>query len=86
MKLKTIVDNGETAVLVPASVLQEAGLGAEITVATAPGRIVLSKAPVPRENWEDAFRRAEEGSGESLLMADDLANSFDRDEWTWPER
>jgi hypothetical protein len=45
--------------------------------------LVIASERLPREGWEEAFRRAGVGAADELLLKAVPPNQFDRDEWKW---
>lgn len=68
-------------VIIPARLLKQCGFENEISLEVKEDAIIISKARMPREGWEDAFNEVNSSTHNMLL--NEFSNDFDQDDWTW---
>lgn len=71
-------------VRIPATIIKKAHLisGEELEINTDDkGRIILAPIKNQQADWLEKFNAIADSQQESTLM--DLANDFDKDDWTW---
>jgi antitoxin MazE len=83
MKVKLVPIGNSKGVRIPRSVIQECAFGDEVDLSVKNGAVVLAPARQAREGWDKAFAKATKGKDQELLVPDDLAHSWDEEEWTW---
>lgn len=69
-------------VRLPRLILEQAGLGEEVVLRAAPGRIVIEAARSPRTGWADAAKAMHAAAHDGLLDAP-VHTRFDAEEWEW---
>lgn len=69
-------------VRIPRALLEQSGIGGEVTLTVEENRIVISPAHRPREGWEEAFKRMAQ-AGDDQLLDSEVNNAFDTEEWEW---
>jgi antitoxin MazE len=83
MKVSLISIGNSKGVRIPASVIRECGLGAELELRVKNGSVVLSPARAVRGGWSDAFRRMAAEGDDAPLLPEDVGTQFDAEDWTW---
>ncbi|MGH8550910.1 MAG: AbrB/MazE/SpoVT family DNA-binding domain-containing protein [Methylococcales bacterium] len=66
-------------VILPAALLAESGIGDEVEVTAAAGRIVITPAVPGRQGWFDGYQAGEDEDAFAALAATDS----DSGEWEW---
>ena len=69
-------------VRLPRPILEQAGLGEEVVLRAAPGRIVIDAARSPRAGWAEAAKAMHAAEHDGLLDAP-VPTRFDAEEWEW---
>lgn len=69
-------------VRLPKHILEASGLQGELEIDASPGQVILRAAKDPRAGWAEAFARMAE-QGDDLLLDQETATEFDRNEWRW---
>jgi hypothetical protein len=49
------------------------------------GRLLILRAEVPRQRWDEAFGAAAPSEDDQLLLETVPPNRFDREDWKWPQ-
>ena len=82
MKTRIVRIGNSQGVRLPRPLLEQAGLGEDVVLRAAPGRIVIEAARAPRAGWADAAK-AMHAAGDDTLLDAASTTRFDRDEWEW---
>ena len=87
MRAKIIRIGNSRGIRLPKPILEASGITDEVDVTVEDGRVVLLRPPKhPREGWaEDARRMAANGDDADVWEGATGLNSWDEEEWTWPE-
>ena len=80
MKTELIRIGNSRGVRIPKPLIEQCGFGEEVELRVQDECLIISPKRLPRENWEEQFRRA--GSPKNDLL-DTGVNAFDRSEWRW---
>lgn len=84
MKARIIQIGNSRGIRLPKAMLEQAQLTEEVQIEAEPNQIVIRSAHVPREGWENAFRRMAERGDDAELMEDPASlTAFDEVEWKW---
>jgi len=83
MKVKLVAIGNSKGVRIPRSVIQECSFGDEVELSVKDGAVVLAPLHDVREGWDKAFTKASKGKDQELLIPEDLAHTWDDEEWTW---
>lgn len=83
MKVKLIPIGNSKGIRIPRSVIEQCGFGDEVEMNVADGVVELAPARSVRLGWNDAFERMAAAGDDALLLPDDLAHSWDAEEWEW---
>ena len=67
---------------IPKAVREHTGLGEDVGLDFARGRLTATPAGRPRQGWPEAARSLSE-AGEDPLLDPPSETDFDRDEWSW---
>lgn len=72
-------------VLLPRTMLQQAGIGSTVDIEIADGALILRAVKKhPRDGWEEAFNQViEKDETPKNDLFNGLGNKFDQTEWTW---
>jgi antitoxin MazE len=81
MKTELIRIGNSRGIRIPKPLIEQCGLGHEVELRVENECLVISPQRLPRQGWEEQFRRA--GSTENELLLDVGTNEFDRSEWRW---
>lgn len=84
MKTRIVRIGNSRGVRIPKLLLQQTGLGEEVTIEAEGNRLVIRPASRPREGWDAAFRKMAL-AGDDRLLDGDLASTsrWDESEWQW---
>src|SRR6185437_9082215 len=87
MRTKLVRIGNSRGVRLPKPILEASGISDEVDLRVEEGRIVLARPERrPREGWaEDARRMVENGDDVDPWEGATGLNSWDNEEWTWPE-
>ncbi|MCC6316814.1 MAG: AbrB/MazE/SpoVT family DNA-binding domain-containing protein [Gemmatimonadaceae bacterium] len=82
MKTRIVRIGNSQGVRLPRPLLAEAGLGDEVVLRAAPGRIVIEAARAPRAGWAEAAKAMHAAADDHLLDAP-TTTRFEAEEWEW---
>lgn len=82
MKTRIVRIGNSKGVRLPRLILEQAGLGEDVVLRAAPGRIVIEAARTPRAGWAQAAK-AMHATGDDRLLDVPVATSFDAEDWQW---
>jgi len=82
VKTRIVRIGNSQGVRLPRLLLEQAGLGEDVVLRAAPGRIVIEAARAPRAGWADAAK-AMRAAGDDVLFDVPGSTSFDHEEWEW---
>jgi len=83
MKTELVRIGNSRGIRIPKPLIEQCRLGGTVELRVEDERLVISRERSPRQGWEEAFRAADPGNREPLLLAGMLPNRFDREEWSW---
>jgi antitoxin MazE len=83
MKARIIRIGNSRGIRLPKAVLEQAQLTEEVQIEAEPNQIVIRSARVPREGWENAFRRMARRGDDTLEEEPAPLTTFDEVEWKW---
>jgi len=84
MRARIIKIGNSQGIRIPKPLLEQIGIGEDVELEVEDNRIVIQPVLNPRENWEEAFKRMAANGDDALLLDDnDLAHSWDEEEWQW---
>ena len=84
MRARIIKSGNSQGIRIPKPLLEQIGIGEDVELEVDDNRIVILPVLNPRENWEEAFKRMAANGDDALLLDDnDLAHSWDEEEWQW---
>ncbi len=84
MKTRIVRIGNSRGVRIPKLLLQQTGLGEEVTIEAEGNRLVIRPASRPREGWDVAFRKMALAGDDRLLDGDLTSTSrWDESEWQW---
>ena len=82
MKARIIQIGNSRGIRLPKALLEQANLTEDVHIEAAPNQIVIRSAHLPREGWDEAFRRMADRGDDRLEEAASLT-AFDETECTW---
>ena len=82
MKARIVRIGNSRGIRIPKAVLEQANVGEEVQIEAGTNEIVIRPARVPRQGWDEAFRRMSE-RGDDVLDDQASLTAFDDTEWTW---
>ena len=83
MKLQLVQIGNSLGIRIPKSLLQQCNFKKTVIVTVVDGKLLLSSETGAREGWEDAFKKMADAGDDTLLDANLVQSSFDKDEWKW---
>lgn len=83
MKTRLVQIGNSRGVRLPAGVIKACGFDNELEMRIEDGAVVLEPVRSVREGWDQAFEAMAEACDDTTVMGEDLANEFDREDWTW---
>ena len=84
MKTRIVRIGNSRGVRIPKLLLQQTGLGEEVTIEAEGTQLVIRPAVRPREGWDEAFRRMALAGDDRLLDGDLTSTSkWDESDWQW---
>lgn len=84
--LQSIREIGNSqGILLPRTLLQQAGIGSTVDIEITNGALILRAIKKhPREGWEEVFdKAAQSNETPENDFFDGLPNQFDQTDWTW---
>ena len=81
MKTRIVRVGRSFGIVVPKSMLEQAGLHGDLEVVVL-GRSLFIQVAEPRQGWEESFRAMAE-RGDDALVLPEVASSLDDEEWDW---
>ena len=83
MRSRIIQVGNSRGVRLPKTVLEQAHLTEEVEIEVEADQVVIRSAHVPRQGWDEAFRRMAERGDDVLMDGTVTLTSFDESEWKW---
>ncbi len=83
MNARIIRIGNSRGVRLPKTLLEQAGLTEDVRIEAEPNQIVIRSAHLPREGWDDAFRRMAAQGDDALIEEPHSLTAFDETEWKW---
>ena len=81
MKTNIVTIGNSQGIRIPKILLEQSKLSGEVELEVKGDSIVILPARRPRENWDEAFKQAADGTDE--LIGGEAENRFDEEEWEW---
>ena len=82
MKIKIIDIGNSKGIRIPKALLEQLGIGNEVTLETSTDSLVLKPCRSERLNWAKAFHEMAK-SGDDKLLDEYRLSSWDNEEWEW---
>jgi antitoxin MazE len=70
-------------VRIPKAVIDQCGFGRRVEMRIEGDSLIITPVKAARSGWEEAFRAMAERGDDAALLPEDLAHSFDENEWEW---
>ena len=83
MKTNIVTIGNSQGIRIPKILLEQSKLSGEVELEVKGDSIVILPARRPRENWDEEFQKALSDSSEDEIIADEVQNRFDEEEWEW---
>lgn len=83
MRARIVRIGNSLGVRIPKPLIEQAGLGDEVTIEAEENCVVIRAARAPRPGWGEAFARMAGSGDDRLLDGGPPATSFDRSEGRW---
>jgi antitoxin MazE len=84
MKARIVRIGNSKGVRIPKPLLEQAGLGDEVTIEAEGHSLVIRPARKPRAGWDEAYQEMASAGEDQLLDARAGSTSdWDRREWRW---
>lgn len=68
---------------IPKAILQQCGITNAVELNVEDHKITIAPYKNKREGWEEQFKLMRDNSEDELLIDDNLAHSWDEEEWQW---
>lgn len=83
MKARIIRIGNSRGIRIPKALLEQARLTEEVQIEAEPNQVVIRSAHLPREGWDDAFRRMAAQGDDAFIEEAHSLTAFDDTEWKW---
>jgi antitoxin MazE len=83
MRARIIQIGNSRGIRLPKALLEQANLTEDVQMEAKPNQIIIRSAHLPREGWDEAFRRVADGSDDRMDEGAASLSTFDDSEWTW---
>ncbi len=82
MKTDLVRIGNSRGIRIPKPLIEQCGLGDEVTLRVEHQRLIISPSRAPRADWDEKFRTAGSSTHDEILL-ETGASQFDREEWRW---
>jgi antitoxin MazE len=83
MRVELVRIGNSRGIRIPKSLIEQYGLGNGIELRIENERLVMVPDHQPRQDWDEAFRRASASAKNEVLLGTLPPNEFDHNEWQW---
>jgi antitoxin MazE len=83
VKTKVVRIGNSRGIRIPKVILDQCHINDEVELETREDCLVIKSPHTPREGWDSAFQKMHESKDDVLVVSDNIANEFDKDEWEW---
>ena len=83
MKAELVRIGNSRGIRLPKPLIEQCHLGNTVEMIVKDGCLVISRAHVPRQGWDEAFRAAPPREDDPILLDAVTPNQFDREDWKW---
>jgi len=84
MKARIVQIGNSKGIRIPKPLIEQTGLGDEVTIEAEGNRLVIRAARRPRQGWAEAFQAMAAAGDDRLLDSEGATSSaWDRREWQW---
>ena len=83
VKGRIIKVGNSQGIRIPKSLLEQSGIGQNVTIEVRDNQIVIAAASRVRAGWAEAFARMSSNEDEDILLDDVIATTWDEVEWEW---
>jgi antitoxin MazE len=80
---KIISIGNSRGIRIPKKALEESGLTDEVELETGQNELIIRPKKAVREGWEDAYAQMARLGEDRLLLGEQPANDWDKNEWQW---
>jgi antitoxin MazE len=81
MKTQIVTIGNSKGVRIPKILLEQSKLSGDVELEVRGESIVILPCKKPRENWDEAFKKA--NASDEEIIGGDVQNDFDEEEWEW---
>lgn len=82
MKARVVRIGNSRGLRIPKPIIEQIGLGDEVTMVVREGALVIAPLGRPRAGWGEAFR-AMAARGDDAPIDEPRSTRWDEDEWQW---
>ncbi len=82
MKTNIVTIGNSQGIRIPKILLEQSKLSGEVELKVKGDSIVILPSKKPRENWDEAFRKALSENNDEIIGGE-VQNDFDEEEWEW---
>ena len=83
VKTRIVKIGNSQGIRIPKLLLDQADFSDEIELVVARHQIVIRPIHVPRQGWDEQFKKMAENGDDYLIDDDVLLSSWDEEEWVW---
>lgn len=80
---KIITIGNSRGIRLPKKALEESGLTDEVELETGNNELIIRSKRAIREGWEDAYIKMAQLGEDRLLLGEQPASEWDKNEWLW---
>jgi antitoxin MazE len=83
VKTKIVRIGNSRGIRIPKVILDQCHINDEVELETKEDCLVIKSPHTARKGWDLAFKKMHESKDDVLVVSDNIANEFDKDEWEW---
>jgi antitoxin MazE len=83
VKTKVVRIGNSRGIRIPKVILDQCHINDEVVLEIREGCLVIKSPHKARGGWDLAFQKMHESKDDALVVSDNIANEFDKDEWEW---
>jgi antitoxin MazE len=83
IKGRIIKVGNSQGIRIPKSLLEQSGIGENVTIEVRDNQIVIAAASRVRAGWAEAFAQMASNGDEDVVLDNPVATAWDEEEWEW---
>ena len=84
MRARIVKIGNSQGIRIPKPLLEQTGIIEDVELDIDKNKIIIRPVSNPRDGWDDAFKAmADRGDDTMIDKAENIAHSWDDDEWQW---